>query len=571
MRQRKIVSTQKQNQSTGLDFLQQQRMLAYQQNDTQQRLHGQNINLSGLHHVQMRQAQIFSTQQQILERQLNSSQEERMQRQQTQVEQYEQQTHQMAGMPASKLLREGEVYQRVQTLRCKYIRELTVVYQRLTYCLQNIDIHNIQKLEVVKSLYQKVEIILKMLNMAEFNITPIMEEQLELLERKIRYTLHRCRHEQPVSALEHEKLSSDVHDRRQFVQPDSRTLQAQTNQVEKKPPLQTKNLESSGQQVAKHTSQSEKNNLSIHLAEARTPLNSITSPSRSSSLAPKVSLPVPVESEKPMSDTPSHFNAGNIEDEQVKGAQEAPTLSTLLLDKSNDDVHSNKSTVDSNELQPIQKLLKVVNSMSYKALGASASYIASVVCRTDRMKMKRPRSTLPIIDAASESGICHMMKRPRLEVNQTLFEEIRAISQRLINTVLDISDQETARSVKTGRGTVVRCSFVGVAISLDLMSSTMFQLQPLRLLVPPSYPLCSPIFLDKLTVQVGYEPEDLSAKVMSKLSRYLRTIEEPLSLGEIANDWDTCAREVLCEHAQQIGGGTFSSKYGTWEDCLTTA
>jgi len=44
-----------------------------------------------------------------------------------------------------------------------------------------------------------------------------------------------------------------------------------------------------------------------------------------------------------------------------------------------------------------------------------------------------------------------------------------------------------------------------------------------------------------------------------------------MSLGEIARTWDVCARVVISEHAQQSGGGTFSSKYGSWENCLSAA
>ncbi|XP_061998949.1 mediator of RNA polymerase II transcription subunit 15a-like [Rosa rugosa] len=681
MRRRLAATTLQQNQSTCLDFPQQQHINTYQLNDAQQQLHRQNLNLSGPHHEQLSQRNIISIQQQTLERQLNSSQVEKMQRQQNRVEQDEQQTHQMAGMPASTLLMEGEVYRKVQMLKRKYERPLKVIFQRFTYCLQNLDRHSINKLEVVNSLYQTVKSILRMLNVPERDTMPTTKEKLGLLEKKIEDILHPCGNQQ-----------------RQLVQIiDSRTLQAQTNQEEKKPPTQTVNIEcfatkmqqsnvtnlmmndsqpliekhgrkhlprnltrkdsdqasssgyltmptsspqqqnvmtllsqnpiqsnvnnlesrfsvpryvhltqskeqqdvqtqkpkqqllqenhrlvklqseafpnplredhnSSSQQVPKHTCQSEKINLPMHLTKVSSPFNS---PSRISSLAPKASSPMSVDSEKPKSDTLSNSNAGNIGDEQVKGATEAPSLSTPLLEKSNDDICSNKSTVDSDAVQPIHQLINVVNSMSSKAPSASASVIASVACTTDRMKMKRPRSTLPIIDADSESGICHMMKRPRLEVNQTLLEEIRAINKRLIDTVLDISDQETAPSVKDGERTIVRCSFVGVAISPNLMSSPMFPLQPLRLLVPANYPFSSPIFLDKLTVQVKDELEDLSAKVMSKLSHSLQTLAEPLSLGEIARVWDTCTRAVVCEYAQQSGGGSFSSKYGTWEDFLT--
>jgi len=66
------------------------------------------------------------------------------------------------------------------------------------------------------------------------------------------------------------------------------------------------------------------------------------------------------------------------------------------------------------------------------------------------------------------------------------------------------------------------------------------------------------------------ENEDLSVKARSKFSTSLRSLSQPMSLGEIARTWDVCARRVISEHAQQSGGGSFSSKYGTWENCLTT-
>jgi len=66
------------------------------------------------------------------------------------------------------------------------------------------------------------------------------------------------------------------------------------------------------------------------------------------------------------------------------------------------------------------------------------------------------------------------------------------------------------------------------------------------------------------------ENEDLSAKTKAKFSISLRSLSQPMSLGDIARTWDVCARSVISEHAQQSGGGSFSSKYGTWENCLTT-
>lgn len=58
-------------------------------------------------------------------------------------------------------------------------------------------------------------------------------------------------------------------------------------------------------------------------------------------------------------------------------------------------------------------------------------------------------------------------------------------------------------------------------------------------------------------------------KAKSRFSISLRSLSQPMSLKEIARTWDICARAVISEYAQQTGGGTFSSKYGTWENCLS--
>ena len=62
--------------------------------------------------------------------------------------------------------------------------------------------------------------------------------------------------------------------------------------------------------------------------------------------------------------------------------------------------------------------------------------------------------------------------------------------------------------------------------------------------------------------------EDLSFKAKLKLKLSLKMLSQPLSLKDIAISWDHCARETICEYAQLHGGGTFTSKYGGWENCL---
>lgn len=179
-----------------------------------------------------------------------------------------------------------------------------------------------------------------------------------------------------------------------------------------------------------------------------------------------------------------------------------------------------------------------------------------------------------------ESTATSIAKKPRNEANQALLEEIKEINSRLIDTVVEFSDEDAdptamAAAKEGGEGIIVKCSYSAVALSPNLksqyVSSQMSPIQPLRLLVPRNYPNCSPILLDKFPVEVSKDYEDLSMKARSKFSISLRSLSQPMSIGDIAKTWDICARDVVSEYAQQSGGGSFSSKYGTWENCLTAA
>lgn len=129
-----------------------------------------------------------------------------------------------------------------------------------------------------------------------------------------------------------------------------------------------------------------------------------------------------------------------------------------------------------------------------------------------------------------------------MQANHVLLEEIREINQRLIDTVVVISDEVVdpsalAAASDGSEGTVVKCSFSAVALSPSLKSQytsaqmvgifLMYRvwvlhrlhnylfsymcifvlqspIQPLRLLVPTNYPTCSPILLDKFSVEVRF-------------------------------------------------------------------
>ncbi|CAH8353849.1 unnamed protein product [Eruca vesicaria subsp. sativa] len=277
---------------------------------------------------------------------------------------------------------------------------------------------------------------------------------------------------------------------------------------------------------------------------------------------------------------------------------------------------------------PIERLIRAVKSISPQSLSSAVSDIGSVVSMVDRMggngsrasvgedlvamtkcrlqarsfmaqegmmptkKMKRHTTAMPLSVYSLEGSVgdnCKQFacsetsdlestatsigKKARTETEHALLEEIKEINQRLIDTVVEISDDEDAAdgatSSKGCEGTTVRFSFIAVSLSpalkAHLKSTQMSPIQPLRLLVPCSYPNGSPSLMDKLPVETSKENEDLTFKAMTRFNILLRSLSQPMSLKDIAKTWDACARTVICEYAQQFGGGTFSSKYGTWE------
>ncbi|KAE9585821.1 putative coactivator CBP, KIX domain-containing protein [Lupinus albus] len=412
-------------------------------------------------------------------------------------------------------------------------------------------------------------------------------------------------------------------------------------------------LQTVSPQMPQHSSpQVDQQNNLPYLTKAATPLQSANSPFVAPIPSPPLApSPMPRDSEKPFSGVSSLSNAANVGHQQTGGvAVPAQSLaigtpgisaSPILAEFSSPDgAHGNnalaatsgKSTVTE---QPIERLIKVVQSMSSKAFSAAVNDIGAVVSMNDRIagsapgngsrvavgedlvamtncrlqarnfitqdggsgtrKMKRHINATPlnVISSAGsmtdsiklltafeaselESIMSTSIKKPRIEASHALLEEIKEVNQRLIDTVVDISNEDIdpTAAVIGAEGTVVTCSYTAVALSSSLKSqyasAQMSPIQPLRVLVPTSYPNCSPMFLDKFPVESSKENEDLSMKARSRFSISLRGLSQPMSLGVIARTWDICARAVICEHAQKSGGGSFSSKYGSWEDCLTT-
>ena len=70
----------------------------------------------------------------------------------------------------------------------------------------------------------------------------------------------------------------------------------------------------------------------------------------------------------------------------------------------------------------------------------------------------------------SETYTCEVTMVILLQAIHALKDEIREINQRLIDTVIDISEESSvvAAAAEGGEGTIVKCSFSAVALSPNM-------------------------------------------------------------------------------------------------------
>ncbi|KAA0053897.1 putative tartrate dehydrogenase/decarboxylase ttuC [Cucumis melo var. makuwa] len=255
--------------------------------------------------------------------------------------------------------------------------------------------------------------------------------------------------------------------------------------------------------------------------------------------------------------------------------------------------------------QAYSRLLKAVGSSSRAALRAAVSGITSVGYMEDAIidprchamvtnlrllngcgssnNMKRkinamalnnipsPRSDIP----GSEETVTSRTKKLKKHTDSSLLEEIRNINKQFIETVLELDVDENLNRRLANAGTVLRCSYSAV---IDGTNSEAYPVKlpvlTMKLLVPLDYPEDYPVFLSKFdsgSSNVDEECSNLSNEAMSMLRAFLRTAPECVSLEEYARVWDECARSVVSDYVQRAGGGSFSARYGTWEDSVATA
>ncbi|KAL9321675.1 hypothetical protein ACSQ67_009728 [Phaseolus vulgaris] len=276
------------------------------------------------------------------------------------------------------------------------------------------------------------------------------------------------------------------------------------------------------------------------------------------------------------------------------------------------------SSISDDSSPAMQHLIKVLTSISAEALVASCGEIGMIFHLSDDKSTLEPLNGPPIgvIDSDSDGVVvtdsqARYLTRtkfgPRetkinrfvnaitigdnfmeatssdqhfssnstiIQENYTLSEEIKEINKQLIDTevVIHTSKIFPEEQIAPAEGLTVKLFFNSVTVNLNPMSKHDFHkkpiINPLWLHIPISYPNCSIVILDEIPSQASKDLEDLSFKAKLKLKLSLKMLSQPLSLKDIAISWDHCARETICEYAQLHGGGTFTSKYGGWENCL---
>lgn len=213
---------------------------------------------------------------------------------------------------------------------------------------------------------------------------------------------------------------------------------------------------------------------------------------------------------------------------------------------------------------PFDRLRYAVQSSSPEAFRSSVCSMAYVFGESNGVPFEVRASD-------SESSRVRSPKRQKMQdAIYALSEEVKSINRTLIDTEITIfGDSGTSCDA----GTTIKLSYTAVTLSPDLKSvfasSEMYDIMPAKLSVPSDYPRRSPMLItDEGDDQLRKKPSAISNSVHAAFSLALKNLPESHSIKDIAKAWDTCVRTAVTKLAQQFGGGTFSSRFGSWERCM---
>ncbi|AEC06145.1 mediator of RNA polymerase II transcription subunit [Arabidopsis thaliana] len=426
---------------------------------------------------------------------------------------------------------------------------------------------------------------------------------VQSLQKQKRFHHRQMQQQQPQQGNhQHQMQTNEMNDvrMRERVNIKARLLEQQVSSSQRQVPKQESNVSSS--QIQNHSSPQlvDQHILPATINKTGTPLNS----SGSAFVAPAPS-PVPGDSEMPISvESPvsgvDEINS-TLDSSSKLGTQETPLLFVPPPEPITE--------------RPIDRLIKAFQAASPKSLAESVSEISSVISMVDMIggsfpssggsraglgedlsertrnfttheetnlskRMKRSINIVPP-DMSSQIDSYEQLSSLESEVVSTtssglkvnniapgyaLLQEIKETNGRLVETVVEICDEDSL-------GTIVTCTYAPVALSATFKdhykSGKIAQIQPLRLLFPMDYPYSSPIVLEEISFDTSvHKYEDLSARTRSRFSLSMKEFSEPGFSKGIAQTWNDCARATMVEYAERHGGGTFSSKYGAWETVL---
>ncbi|CAL5196431.1 unnamed protein product [Lathyrus oleraceus] len=257
----------------------------------------------------------------------------------------------------------------------------------------------------------------------------------------------------------------------------------------------------------------------------------------------------------------------------------------------------------------MQKLIRALTSVSPEALSAAVGEIEEVVHLNDKIPEVVDEQGLPIVitpggwkmprsfisttcDTPSmlegfnqftytaESNLNSFTIKGKhsqtVQENQNLLAEIKDINNQLFDCEVVIAEKENAKSAvgvatDQSEGLVVKILYNAVTINQNIISHFTADkkslIEPLRLLIPSSYPSCSLVILDELPLEVSDDLSALSERAKEKLRFNLGKMNEPLLIKDIARVWERCAREAILDYAHANSGGSFTSMHGGLEAC----
>ncbi|XP_073132207.1 mediator of RNA polymerase II transcription subunit 15a-like [Henckelia pumila] len=288
--------------------------------------------------------------------------------------------------------------------------------------------------------------------------------------------------------------------------------------------------------------------------------------------------------------------------------EETGLLKSPLLAESTSPV-VNQSPLDKEN--PLGRLVEAVKSLSTRALNSSIRDICAVTNMTDRTarslshsesdrifvqdladdirnyedgnysliygssRMKRRLSTMVSDDSISEMELNADSPMKRLKKEDLILQEIKEINQKLIESKVEVINTKDVFRAEADKGIVIRCCYspVGLAgeIRIPGSSEKTFLTLLLEMIVTPDYPNSSPVVSEEMPLDFSGDEQgkDLWTKAKSIFTLSLRKCSHPISLKEMVKTWDASARAVLQEFAEQRGGGSFSSRYGKWENHIS--